>query len=81
MKEKPPSRAGWLLVTALLATTAIALSFVDAAGPRPSAAVEMRPGFYAVFGLCAAVTLAMLARALRLALGRSERGDDDPDRA
>ena len=73
---KTGGRGGWLLATALFATMAIALSFVDAAGPRPSAVIETRPGFFAVFGLCASIALAMFARLVRIILGRTDRDDD-----
>jgi hypothetical protein len=80
VREKEPGRGGWLLVTALLATTATALAFVDAAGPQAGAAIETQPGFYAVFGLCAAITLAMLARALRLGIGRPVKDPGSEER-
>jgi hypothetical protein len=81
--DRPSGRGAGLLMIALLATIAIALSFVDATSARPGASLAAQPGFYAAAGLAASVALTMLARLLGIILGRTiaPAGADKPNAA
>lgn len=80
MKERPPRGpiGAFFIVAALFAAGAVALDFIT---PRASDAFIAQPGAPALIGAGAALGAALMAHALRFALGRREGKDDAGDRA